>query len=143
MRKKKKFNISAVLYVICAIMIVIIIPCAAGIAEDSFRIKGRMKGYEEEKLYYDFINNDYAELIEKTEYNIGIGRKIDDGTQDYYLFADAYKKAIDYNVCVNSGNTDKAEKLLKDINSVHFDNVIFEEALENVKLNYIEKGLTE
>ena len=69
---KKKFNISVLFYVICAIMIVIIIPCAADIFEDMYRINGRMSGYEEDSLYQDFIDGSYDRLLEKTEYNIGI-----------------------------------------------------------------------
>ena len=56
---KKKFNISVLFYVICAIMIVIIIPCAADIFEDMYRINGRMSGYEEDSLYQDFIDGSY------------------------------------------------------------------------------------
>ena len=42
MRKKKKFNISLLAYVLCAIMIIIIIPCVSDISGDVFRSKGRM-----------------------------------------------------------------------------------------------------
>ena len=89
---KKKFNISVLFYVICAIMIVIIIPCAADIFDD---------------------------------------------TQDYYTFADAYKKAIDYNVYVNKGEYAKAEQIVKDIDNTQFNNVLFKEVLEKVKNTYI------
>ena len=57
MRKKKKFNISLLAYVLCAIMIIIIIPCVSDISVDVFRSKGRMSGYEEDSLYNDFIEN--------------------------------------------------------------------------------------
>ena len=57
MRKKKKFNISLLAYVLCAIMIIIIIPCVSDISGDVFRSKGRMSGYEEDSLYNDFIEN--------------------------------------------------------------------------------------
>ena len=67
---KKKFNISVLFYVICAIMIVIIIPCAADIFEDMYRINGRMSGYEEDSLYQDFIDGSYDRLLEKTEYTL-------------------------------------------------------------------------
>ena len=114
---KKKFNISVLFYVICAIMIVIIIPCAADIFEDMYRINGRMSGYEEDSLYQDFIDGSYDRLLEKTEYNIGMGKDIANDTQDYYTFADAYKKAIDYNVYVNKGEYAKAEQIVKDIDN--------------------------
>ena len=94
MRKKKKFNISLLAYVLCAIMIIIIIPCVSDISGDVFRSKGRMSGYEEDSLYNDFIENNYEGLLEKTEYNTGIGKDIDKDTQDYYTFANAYKKAL-------------------------------------------------
>ena len=83
MRKKKKFNISLLAYVLCVIMMIIIIPCIADISSDVFRGKGRMSGYEEDSLYNDFIENNYEGLLEKTEYNTGIGKDIDKDTQDY------------------------------------------------------------
>ena len=135
--KKKKFNISVLFYVICAIMIVIIIPCAANIFEDMYRTNGRMSGYEEDSLYQDFIDGSYDRLLEKTEYNIGMGKEIDNNTQDYYTFADAYKKAIDYNVYVNKGEYAKAEQIVKDIDNTQFNNVLFKEVLEKVKNTYI------
>lgn len=137
MRKKKKFNISLLAYVLCAIMIIIIIPCIADISGDVFRGKGRMSGYEEDSLYNDFIENNYEGLLEKTEYNTGIGKDIDKDTQDYYTFAIAYKKAVDYRVYVNNGENEKAEQVIKDIDSTQFNNVLFKEALENVKRIYI------
>ncbi len=130
---KKKFNISVLFYVICAIMIVIIIPCAADIFEDMYRINGRMSGYEEDSLYQDFIDGSYDRLLEKTEYNIGMGKDIANDTQDYYTFADAYKKAIDYNVYVNKGEYAKAEQIVKDIDNTQFNNVLFKEVLETGK----------
>jgi len=133
MRKKKKFNISLLAYVLCAIMIIIIIPCIADISGDVFRGKGRMSGYEEDSLYNDFIENNYEGLLEKTEYNTGIGKDIDKDTQDYYTFAIAYKKAVDYRVYVNNGENEKAEQVVKDIDNAQFNNVLFKEALENVK----------
>ena len=39
MRKKKKFNISLLAYVLCAIMIIIIIPCVSDISGDVFGVK--------------------------------------------------------------------------------------------------------
>lgn len=137
MRKKKKFNISLLAYVLCAIMIIIIIPCIADISGDVFRGKGRMSGYEEDSLYNDFIENNYEGLLEKTEYNTGIGKDIDKDTQDYYTFANAYKKAFYYKVYVNNGEKDKAEQVIEDIDSTQFNNVLFKEALENVKRIYI------
>ena len=135
MRKKKKFNISLLAYVLCAIMIIIIIPCVSDISGDVFRSKGRMSGYEEDSLYNDFI--------EKTEYNTGIGKDIDKDTQDYYTFAIAYKKAVDYRVYVNNGENEKAEQVVKDIDNAQFNNVLFKEALENVKNIYISNGLSQ
>lgn len=143
MRKKKKFNISLLAYVLCAIMIIIIIPCIADISGDVFRGKGRMSGYEEDSLYNDFIENNYEGLLEKTEYNTGIGKDIDKDTQDYYTFAIAYKKAVDYRVYVNNGENEKAEQAIKDIDSTQFNNVLFKEALENVKKIYISNGLSQ
>lgn len=132
--KKKKFNISLLAYVLCVIMIIIIIPCVSDISGDVFRSKGRMSGYEEDSLYNDFIENNYEGLLEKTEYNTGIGKDIDKDTQDYYTFAIAYKKAVDYRVYVNNGENEKAEQVVKDIDNAQFNNVLFKEALENVKI---------
>lgn len=143
MRKKMKFNISLLAYVLCAIMIIIIIPCIADISGDVFRSKGRMSGYEEDSLYNDFIENNYEGLLEKTEYNTGIGKDIDKDTQDYYTFAIAYKKAVDYRVYVNNGENEKAEQVVKDIDNAQFNNVLFKEALENVKNIYISNGLSQ
>lgn len=92
-----------------------------------------MSGYEEDSLYNDFIENNYEGLLEKTEYNTGIGKDIDKDTQDYYTFAIAYKKAVDYRVYVNNGENEKAEQVIKDIDNAQFNNVLFKEALENVK----------
>lgn len=143
MRKKKKFNISLLAYVLCVIMIIIIIPCVSDISGDVFRSKGRMSGYEEDSLYNDFIGNNYEGLLEKTEYNTGIGKDIDKDTQDYYTFAIAYKKAVDYRVYVNNGENEKAEQVVKDIDNAQFNNVLFKEALENVKNIYINNGLSQ
>ena len=143
MRKKKKFNISLLAYVLCVIMIIIIIQCIADISGDVFRSKGRMSGYEEDSLYNDFIENNYEGLLEKTEYNTGIGKDIDKDTQDYYTFAIAYKKAVDYRVYVNNGENEKAEQVVKDIDNAQFNNVLFKEALENVKNIYISNGLSQ
>lgn len=143
MRKKMKFNISLLAYVLCAIMIISIIPCIADISGDIFRGKGRMSGYEEDSLYNDFIENNYEGLLEKTEYNTGIGKDIDKDTQDYYTFAIAYKKAVDYRVYVNNGENEKAEQVVKDIDNAQFNNVLFKEALENVKNIYISNGLSQ
>ena len=132
MRKKKKFNISLLAYVLCAIMIIIIIPCVSDISGDVFRSKGRMSGYEEDSLYNDFIENNYEGLLEKTEYNTGIGKYIDKDTQDYYTFAIAY-----------NGENEKAEQVVKDIDNAQFNNVLFKEALENVKNIYISNGLSQ
>ncbi len=143
MRKKKKFNISLLAYVLCVIMIIIIIPCVSDISGDVFRSKGRMSGYEEDSLYNDFIENNYEGLLEKTEYNTGIGKDIDKDTQDYYTFAIAYKKAVDYRVYVNNGENEKAEQVVKDIDNAQFNNVLFKEALENVKNIYISNGLSQ
>ena len=143
MRKKKKFNISLLAYVLCSIMIIIIIPCVSDISGDVFRSKGRMSGYEEDSLYNDFIENNYEGLLEKTEYNTGIGKDIDKDTQDYYTFAIAYKKAVDYRVYVNNGENEKAEQVVKDIDNAQFNNVLFKEALENVKNIYISNGLSQ
>ncbi len=143
MRKKKKFNISLLAYVLCVIMIIIIIPCVSDISGDVFRSKGRMSGYEEDSLYNDFIENNYEGLLEKTEYNTGIGKDIDKDTQDYYTFAIAYKKAVDYRVYVNNGENEKAEQVVIDIDNAQFNNVLFKEALENVKNIYISNGLSQ
>lgn len=143
MRKKKKFNISLLAYVLCVIMMIIIIPCVSDISGDVFRGKGRMSGYEEDSLYNDFIENNYEGLLEKTEYNTGIGKDIDKDTQDYYTFAIAYKKAVDYRVYVNNGENEKAEQVVKDIDNAQFNNVLFKEALENVKNIYISNGLSQ
>lgn len=143
MRKKMKFNISLLAYVLCVIMIIIIIPCVSDISGDVFRSKGRMSGYEEDSLYNDFIENNYEGLLEKTEYNTGIGKDIDKDTQDYYTFAIAYKKAVDYRVYVNNGENEKAEQVVKDIDNAQFNNVLFKEALENVKNIYISNGLSQ
>lgn len=143
MRKKKKFNISLLAYVLCVIMIIIIIPCVSDISGDVFRSKGRMSGYEEDSLYNDFIENNYEGLLEKTEYNTGISKDIDKDTQDYYTFAIAYKKAVDYRVYVNNGENEKAEQVVKDIDNAQFNNVLFKEALENVKNIYISNGLSQ
>ena len=143
MRKKKKFNISLLAYVLWVIMMIIIIPCVSDISGDVFRSKGRMSGYEEDSLYNDFIENNYEGLLEKTEYNTGIGKDIDKDTQDYYTFAIAYKKAVDYRVYVNNGENEKAEQVVKDIDNAQFNNVLFKEALENVKNIYISNGLSQ
>ena len=59
-----------------------------------------------------------------------------------YLW-DAYKKAVDYRVYVNNGENEKAEQVVKDIDNAQFNNVLFKEALENVKNIYISNGLSQ
>ena len=136
---KKKFNISVLFYVICAIMIVIIIPCAADIFEDMYRINGRMSGYEEDSLYQDFIDGSYDRLLEKTEYNIGMGKDISNDTQDYYTFAECYDFAVDYYMYIKLGDTAKADRLKEqyEVKAQTLNRKIFKEALETVKNTYM------
>ena len=54
-----------------------------------------------------------------------------------YIEKNAYKKAFNYKVYMNNGEKDKAEQVIKDIDSTQFNNVLFKEALENVKRIYI------
>lgn len=97
-------------------------------------VKEECRAMKKTVLYNDFIENNYEGLLEKTEYNTGIGKDIDKDTQDYYTFAIAYKKAVDYRVYVNNGENEKAEQVVKDIDNAQFNNVLFKEALENVKI---------
>lgn len=53
------------------------------------------------------------------------------------------KKAVDYRVYVNNGENEKAEQVVKDIDNAQFNNVLFKEALENVKNIYISNGLSQ
>lgn len=61
----KKSLIYQFFYVICAIMIVIIIPCAADIFEDMYRINGRMSGYEEDSLYQDLLMEVMTDFLKR------------------------------------------------------------------------------
>ena len=134
---KKKFNPFVLLYVISGILLIISIAPIADTARDIYSTKGRYSGYEEESLFNDFMEKDYSGLVKKINYNKGIGKSISDDEQDYYTFADAYKKAIDYNVYVNKGEYAKAEQIVKDIDNTQFNNVLFKEVLEKVKNTYI------
>ena len=44
---------------------------------------------------------------------------------------------------MNNGEKDKAEQVIEDIDSTQFNNVLFKEALENVKKIYINNGLSQ
>lgn len=57
-------------------------------------VKEECRAMKKNSLYNDFIENNYEGLLEKTEYNTGIGKDIDKDTQDYYTFAIAYKKLL-------------------------------------------------
>lgn len=43
---------------------------------------------------------------------------------------------------MNNGENEKAEQVVKDIDNAQFNNVLFKEALENVKI-YISNGLSQ
>lgn len=44
---------------------------------------------------------------------------------------------------MNNGENEKAEQVIKDIDNAQFNNVLFKEALENVKKIYISNGLSQ
>ena len=66
---KKKFNPFVLLYVVSAILLIISIAPIADTARDIYSTKGRYSGYEEESLFNDFMEKDYAGLVKKVNYN--------------------------------------------------------------------------
>lgn len=72
---KKKFNPFVLLYVVSAILLIISIAPIADTARDIYSTKGRYSGYEEESLFNDFMEKDYAGLVKKVNYNKGIGKR--------------------------------------------------------------------
>ena len=63
--RKKKFNPFVLLYIISAILLIISIAPIADTAAEIYRVKGRYAGYEEESLFNDFIEKDYAGLLRR------------------------------------------------------------------------------
>ena len=88
--RKKKFNPFVLLYIISAILLIISIAPIADTAAEIYRVKGRYAGYEEESLFNDFIEKDYAGLSKKVNYNKGIGKSISEDEKDYYTFVECY-----------------------------------------------------
>ena len=113
--RKKKFNPFVLLYIISAILLIISIAPIADTAAEIYRVKGRYAGYEEESLFNDFIEKDYAGLSKKVNYNKGIGKSI---SEDDINKADDLKEQFEDNT-----------RLLQ--------RKIFKEALETVKNTYI------
>ena len=123
---KKKFNPFVLLYVVSAILLIISIAPIADTARDIYSTKGRYSGYEEESLFNDFMEKDYAGLVKKVNYNKGIGKSISDDEQDYYMY-------------IKLGDTAKADKLKEqfEAKAQTLNRKIFKEALETVKNTYI------
>ena len=65
---KKKINPFVLLYVVSAILLIISIAPIADTARDIYSTKGRYSGYEEESLFNDFMEKDYAGLVKKVNY---------------------------------------------------------------------------
>ena len=130
---KKKFNPFVLLYVVSAILLIISIAPIADTARDIYSTKGRYSGYEEESLFNDFMEKDYAGLVKKVNYNKGIGKSISDDEQDYYDLA------VDYYMYIKLGDTAKADKLKEqfEAKAQTLNRKIFKEALETVKNTYI------
>ena len=64
--KKNRVNIiGKLLYLVVAVLVLMIIPSAAENAYDYFREKQSRKGYTSEKLYEDFCDGDYGQIIRK------------------------------------------------------------------------------
>ena len=136
---KKKFNPFVLLYVVSAILLIISIAPIADTARDIYSTKGRYSGYEEESLFNDFMEKDYAGLVKKVYYNKGRGKSISDDEQDYYTFAECYDLAVDYYMYIKLGDTAKADKLKEqfEAKAQTLNRKIFKEALETVKNTYI------
>ena len=109
--RKKKFNPFVLLYIISAILLIITIAPIADTAAEIYRVKGRYAGYEEESLFNDFIEKDYAGLSKKVNYNKGIGKSISEDEKDYYTFVECYNIAVDYNMYVRLGDINEADEL--------------------------------
>ena len=124
--RKKKFNPFVLLYIISAILLIISIAPIADTAAEIYRVKGRYAGYEEESLFNDFIEKDYAGLSKKVNYNKGIGKSISEDEKDYYTY-------------VRLGDINKADELKEQFedNTRLLQRKIFKEALETVKNTYI------
>ena len=131
--RKKKFNPFVLLYIISAILLIISIAPIADTAAEIYRVKGRYAGYEEESLFNDFIEKDYAGLSKKVNYNKGIGKSISEDEKDYYTFVECY------NMYVRLGDINKADELKEQFedNTRLLQRKIFKEALETVKNTYI------
>ena len=137
--RKKKFNPFVLLYIISAILLIISIAPISDTAAEIYRVNGRYAGYEEESLFNDFIEKDYAGLSKKVNYNKGIGKSISEDEKDYYTFVECYNIAVDYNMYVRLGDINKADELKEqfEYNTKLLQRKIFKEALETVKNTYI------
>ena len=136
---KKKFNPFVLLYVISGILLIISIAPIADTARDIYSTKGRYSGYEEERLFNDFMEKDYSGLVKKINYNKGIGKSISDDEQDYYTFAECYDFAVDYYMYIKLGDTAKADRLKEqyEVKAQTLPRKIFKEALAQVKNTYM------
>lgn len=74
------------------------------------------EGYDSEDLYYSLREEKYAQLADQTSKNrmYGMGEDID--LQEYYAVADYYEAAIQYRLCLEAGDADRAETWLAKMN---------------------------
>lgn len=140
-RKKKltKFIvISRAMYIAAAIAILTIIPAASSLFYYYYSEMGRQNGYTVEDLYFDFIHKQYGELYQKTEYNVGVGRKVTSDDAEYYAFAKCYDSAIDYHMYAQTGQKALANEALEKFqeNEGKLNNRMFRDALDGVRNSY-------
>lgn len=117
--KTKKSIIGRIMYIFAGVLAVLLIPVANSISYDYFYSAERLKGYTMEDMDLEFNTEDYGALLRETSYNKAIGRNIPDEEKDYYLFADYYDSIINYYVCLNSGEYDKAAQLLSECDTYY------------------------
>lgn len=74
------------------------------------------EGYDSEDLYYSLREEKYAQLAAQTCENRMYGKGEDADSQEYYAVADYYEAAVQYHLCLETGDVDRAEQWLKKMN---------------------------
>lgn len=109
----KQLGIIALDLVIVAMCVVFV--CTAASAVMSFH-DAYDRGYKSDSLSYRLRDENYAMLAEMTWRNRmhGMGEDVD--LQEYYAVADYYEAAIQYRLCLEAGDADRAEAWLAKMN---------------------------
>lgn len=74
------------------------------------------EGYDSEDLYYSLREEKYAQLASQTCESRIYGKGEDAELQEYYAVADYYEAALQYQLCLEVGDADRAGQWLEKMN---------------------------